>query len=635
MTENPEWLTLARSRRTAAVEWWDPEWQSMKDNHSFYAASRGKGHYTEEEIQRANNRQIALLTFNTLASKIQALAGREVVQRFEATLKGFEGDDASFAKAWSSAMHWVQDRGEFAFEDSQAFLDVFVCRMGAVEWRVDPFEDHKGRIVEDNIFPWEVAVDPSAKKQNLEDRKYLFRFRQMHLDEARAIFDSPEQHAILESIKGDSSAHYSGKEGDAISVGDIYGRPYNPDKNTVFVTHYETRDIKTRYYQDGKEIASEQVDLMREAAGGALVPGQDYEVRKGYVWRHAFLAGDQILEDLADTETNESAYGLMTCWPYKTEDGVRFFCPIDVSRDPIRWRGKMLSLWVDILAVSPKAPIIREEGVYVDEAEAKRQMPMPGGDVVVKRGVVNEKRILFGQTPRFPPVGELASVASSDLWDVLGVSRLNLGQVDDVRRAPAQSIAAIQRAGQAAFAFLYDSLKRHRRRSARVTLKMMANLFEIGDLTRVVGREHQLNLLPPSLLQRAFVPPEQGVVGPDGQPPPPTLDPEALQQILASVRLDDIVGEALKYDISVSERPDVATEAEAMFDVLPQLASTMQQNGTPLPPSIILKVFKNVGLVTESDVAEIKKFWAAQAQMQAQAAASGAAPGKSAGGEGV
>jgi len=97
------------------------------------------------------------------------------------------------------------------------------------------------------------------------------------------------------------------------------------------------------------------------------------------------------------------------------------------------------------------------------------------------------------------------------------------------------------------------------------------------------------------------------------------VDWKAYQRNFGRIDLAKVIREALRYDIVVDEGPDVATEAERLFDILPQLLGVLKDIGFPveLVPDLTIGTLKNVGLLTSEQAEEALR--RAEAMIQAQA----------------
>src|SRR5574343_181848 len=134
-----------------------------------------------------------VITFNRVDPQIDAVTGMEVNNRQETAYFPREVGDASKSEVISSAGEYLREQCEAEDEESHAFEDAIVCGLGCTETRLDYDSNPEGDLVIDRIDVGdELLWDPSARKRNLADARYVIRVKQIERSDAEALFPDHE-----------------------------------------------------------------------------------------------------------------------------------------------------------------------------------------------------------------------------------------------------------------------------------------------------------------------------------------------------------------------------------------------------------------------------------------------------------
>lgn len=510
----PDWLEQARTRRRDALDWWEDRWETMEINYRYYAGKI----FTAEQKDAAARAFKHLLEFNDYPTVVNSATGREAVNRYRPALRGRErgkkdpeiaqlleqrfgivdvADDPSVAQAMTEVIRWIEQACDADSEISDAFLDTFLCGLGNTQTYLDTMDGIDGKLKTVEVSPWDIAWDVDAKKRNMEDAMYLFAFRWVSLEEAMVMF--PKKADELAAAAEDTRFHVPEK-GRHKQIKPSYQRGesgfFNPHTYQVELTDYQFKQRTDRFvYEDPEngierdvELAHFRRELRRWRVAG--IPEPAYDRIPQWAHRRAWFAGDKNLsDDPMDLPIPRYTYSCITCYPGKSPRGTVWFCPGDLGRDPEKWRSKFLSLWLDILGSSPKAPIIMDRtAVKAHEMDAFREeLSRPEGAPVAD----NLEGIKFGPGPNYATgMQPLVEYATSGIWSSMGMSPLSAGILDDPRRAPFQTVNAVMQAGQSVYAMPFDSLRFHRRELAKKYLYYIRDYVDPKIVLRAVGHDH-------------------------------------------------------------------------------------------------------------------------------------------------
>jgi len=604
--DSNSWDTIASARRKDALDHWWPQWNRHAETWNYY---RGKI-FTPDEKRRAKADKKALLEFNDFPTIINSSTGKERVNRFRAALKGRDTgknkdpellealfsefgidesiDDPRVAQAFTEVFRWIEQGCDADDEISDAFMDAFLCGVGNTETRFDPLAGKNGKIKTEELKAWQVAWDPNATKRNMKDSSHVFSFVWVDLAVAKRMF--PKKIDVLISQADDSSNQF-----DPISRNDGNTRPYYQQVGTnpgifyqkatqqVLLTRYEVKSASPQVRFADPEDESDRLvseDEWKEInkdweERGIAGPGEDEIDRpQQWVWEQGWLAGETALTDeLEPNAIQDFQVSAITCYPHKTLTGTVWFGVGDLGKDPARWRSKMLSLAVDIIASGSKAPVYLERGAAEDPEEFRKEATRPDGMPILRAG--GAEKMKFGPQPANPmsSMGSIIDLAGGEIWSNMGLNPVSAGMVDDPRRAPFQTVNALMQANQSVYAMPFDALSFYRKGLARKYLLFVKGFVEPVTILRAVGVDHARSILESGLM---------------------TKDELTGEWIWDEEKFDQM----LEFDVVTDDVPSTPSQILAVFQVLTQtdMFTTLQAAGLQPPIDVIIDSFVAMGL---------------------------------------
>lgn len=558
-------------------------------------ANSGKGQWPGTTWQEMLNSGRQPVEFNRVGPIIDAICGLEINNRMETKYLPRTRGDAQVNERLSSLGEWARDEANAEDEESEMFRNACICGRGATETRIDFSEETTGRIVVDNLDPMECGVDPKAKKQALADRCYSWRFKDMALDDAQAMF--PDLEAVaLNATWAASISPVDGGEGNKTDYPDET-RPGLRDSiapKSVRIVQIEWWERADSYLvavpgsDQPQEISADAWALLQEQT--AKDPpeqrprGQKIERRR---YRKAFLGRASVL-DVQDIECFQINW---TTGRYDRNRGYHYGV-VRPMRDPQMLANKTLSQVLHILNTNAKGGIIVEKGVFANPRDAEKDWSNPAKTIVVNSGCSD--KIKDRTTPQIPAaLAQLQEFSLSSIRDVTGASVEMLGLAD--REQPASLEYQRRQSAMTILASLFNGLRHYRKLQGRTLLE-------------------QLKLLPPGVLVRVLIDPEVAAAEygqamaqwnlaaqqaqQQGQPPPPQPEPpgaEFLSQTKRGEAFDPAkfgLGPDMRFDVIVDEAPSSPNQKEATWaalqpfvDKLPPQAMPVVLENSPLPES--------------------------------------------------
>lgn len=434
--------------------------------------------------------------FNEMGPIIDAVSGAEIMDRQQVKYLPREVGDAGVNELLTKGADWIRDRCDADQEETEAFRDTFVCGMGWTSTRMDYDQDPEGQIIVERVDPLEMGIDPTSRKANGADARYVRRDKRM----AREVFEEafPDYAAggprslDIGSVVVDPRHRYEGGEAQEDS---------NDDE--VWITEYqwfENRSVAVVEDPEDGELVTLDMDEFDQLQKRARVHGVELQhvrqSRRRYY--RAYVAGGCILNfdekggDAEVIEDGEFTYKLITGKRDRNK-GIWYGLARPMM-DPQRWANQFMSQLLAILAASAKGGMMLETDAVEDIRQFEQSWAMPGGNTYFKPGALAKGAAQPKPATQYPAgLERLIGLAQEAIRKTTGVNPEMLGLVDREQAG----VLEHQRK-QAAYGILaafFDAFRRYRREHGRLLLKFMKYLPE-GYLVRIVGDDGLAKYVP-------------------------------------------------------------------------------------------------------------------------------------------
>lgn len=145
------------------------------------------------------------ITFNLIRRVVDAIVGTEIQHRQRILFLPRKPSNVNMSGASDLAtdsVDWAIELARGPHERSQMFRDCTIRGVGAGSYRLDYEEDPDGRLVIDRVDSMEMWWDPSARRQNLEDARWIARKRLWRREEVEEEFGK----SLADTAVGDSDS---------------------------------------------------------------------------------------------------------------------------------------------------------------------------------------------------------------------------------------------------------------------------------------------------------------------------------------------------------------------------------------------------------------------------------------------
>lgn len=422
-------------------------------------------HFTAEEKAVIRARGQAPVVYNETKSTIDWLIGTERRTRVDFTVQARnESEDAEQdAQIKTKLLKYIHDANKTEFERSAVADDVFKAGLGWLEVGIS--DDPEDEPIYTRHQSWRTMLyDSLSERRDLQDSRYLFRFRMVDLDLAIAYFPDKAQQLKAAAVSANSQNYMEWWNGRPIEdMG--YGTPM-PGKYTMYDSDAWINNLRERVML----IEAWYREPTKETTG--LGPAALDRVRMKM--RCTLMTERHIILD-QESPYKHNKFPFIPFWCYRRK---RDNAPYGVGRairGPQDSLNKRMSKVQHILAQSQ---LIAENDAFDDEImtaeEAREEFSAPNGLVLLAKGGLAKVK-----TDRQNDVAEshvrLMDSDTAIIRNAAGVTNENLG-----RDTSATSGIAVQKKadqGSVLTAEIFDNLLFGRQMEGEITISLIEQYY--------------------------------------------------------------------------------------------------------------------------------------------------------------
>ena len=534
----------------------------MAIDHDFYDNLQ----WSDEDAQEVANRGQIPIVYNDVAPMCDWMIGTERRSKVDWNVLPRTEDDVDAADAKKKTLKYVSDVNQIPFKRSRAFSDSIKVGVGWLEdgARANPGSDVLFSRYED----WRYIIwDSSGNELDLSDSRYLFRWRWVDLDIAKAMF--PDRVIQLERAAVGAQAMdeeeeefwYMGQHFQARNqAGQVIGRrSYVSDAGMVGNRRSRVRLVEGWYrlparckvcygdMYDGQEYDPKHPGMAAAVSQGATSLYDQVQMRMHVA---LFTEGDMLSWSRSPYRHDQFPFTPIWCYrrgrdrmPYGVIRRVR-----DIQEDINKRASKALF-------ILSSNQIISEEGATEDWEAMREEADRPDGVMVVRKGyrfeINRDTEMGKGQL-------EMMAMNSAKIQRTAGINDENLGRQTNAESG--EAIKARQLQGSVSTTEPFDNRRLAIQLQGQKQVSLIEQYYSEPKVIRLTGAQ-------PGQLDWVKV--NQPEIQPDG-----------------SVRwLNDIT--ATQADFVVSEQDYSGSMRQVMFETMSGIVS---RHG--IEPQLALKLMR-------------------------------------------
>lgn len=473
-------LTLEIRERYEAARSHASKWrEEAREAFDLYAGRQ----WSEQDRQKLIEQQRVPVTFNRVAILIDAVIGYEVNNRQETRYIPRTPGDAKVNELLTEAASYFRDACDAEFEESDAFRDMLISGMG---WTNDRLTDERNPdydLVRDRVDPLRMLWDPSSRKPNLEDARFVMYETNMSKAEAKALvpeWDGEYLHADwlgddVDGVPGTETPRdsYKGADSDKTATRDVRVLEYQ------YVTDEIVHIVANPMTGETRQITDSEWTALAEDEAAALSPF--HSTRRKREWKRCFMIGGEHFSK-AHPYPSGPTYHCVT--GKRDRNTGHWFGLLRALHDPQMWSNKFLSQIMHLINTSAKPGYDVEKGAIDNPQSFESKAARPGAINVFVDGALQQGRVQRREAVGLPPdLANLMTYANDSMQNVSGVNAELLGMADREQAG----VLEYQRKQSAVtlLAPLFDSFRRYRKMAGRCWLHFMQKYLTDGRLIRI------------------------------------------------------------------------------------------------------------------------------------------------------
>lgn len=208
------------------------------------------------DIEKQAARDRPSFNMNKILPALNAVANREIMNRFVAKVYGRTDEDGIWADIANEFIRWAHDQSYTEHEESMGFRSNVSSGYACMHKYWDPLAAEEGAIVDEEIPIWCMLWDSRARKQNLDDRRWHICGKYVPKEEAERVYGtlSPGGKKFFKNLFQDDSENDLNQNRTVGSAGGrwpwdtvVGGSWFNRAEEEVFIIEAEWLAIKEQF----------------------------------------------------------------------------------------------------------------------------------------------------------------------------------------------------------------------------------------------------------------------------------------------------------------------------------------------------------------------------------------------------
>jgi len=471
-----------KDKHSRLLSWFQQEMR--RQSHNRYQMALDEDYYDSiqwlpDEAAELKERGQNPTVYNEVKPTIDWLIGTERRNRVDFMVISPDGNPQSEdeAKSKTKLLKYIAEANRLEFERSRSANETFKAGLGWIEVGVSPDPEDEPIFVRSESWR-NMLYDSLGTRPDLEDSRYLFRFRIMDLDIAIAFFPDKEDQLRASCVSRDED-HYlewwNGKPMDEIDSPSAM-----PGKWAMYDTDSWAKNNRERVLL----IEAWYKDPTTETSG----LGTSAIDRVRMKMQCTVMTEKHIILD-APSPYKHNKYPFVPMWCYRRAKDNAPYGPIRTIRGPQDSLNKRMSKALFVLSTNQTIAEADAFDARIMTAEqARDELMAPDGFVLLAKGGIEKLK-----THRENDVAEghlrLAQADQATIRSASGITSENLGRDSNVTAG----IALKQKAEQGGMltAEIFDNMLLARQLEGELTLSLIEQFYNEPKIFSIEGERHK------------------------------------------------------------------------------------------------------------------------------------------------
>lgn len=470
--------TKEAEKHAKLMSWFHQEMN--RQAHNRYQMALDEDYYDSmqwmaDEAAELRDRGQNPVVYNEIKPMIDWLIGVERRTRTDFNIISAHDDSPEAdqdAKNKTKLLKYLAEANNVEFERSNAADDTFKAGLGWIEIGINPDPEDEPIYIRSESWR-NMLYDSLGPRRDLQDSRYLFRFRMVDLDIALAYFPDKEKELRAAAVMDDKDHYMEWWNGRPIEELDVFtpmpGKYAMYDSDAWSNNHRERVMLIEAWYKEPT----------KETRGGTSSID-----RIRMKMRCTIMTERHILLDV-ESPYKHNRFPFVPCWAYRRKKDNAPYGPIRPVRGPQDSLNKRMSKALFVLSTNQ---VIAERDAFdkmsMTADEVRDELRAPDGfAIVAPDGLAKIK------TNRENDVAQghlnLAQIDQSIIRNASGISSENLGRDTNITAGVALKAKADQ--GSQLTAELFDNLLFARQLEGELTLSLIEQFYDEPKIISIAG----------------------------------------------------------------------------------------------------------------------------------------------------
>jgi hypothetical protein len=467
--------------------------------------------WSADERQILQDELRPVLTFNLTKSSVDLIMGMNEDVRVQHRATPIDPTDGFLADVLNDIIAWVAENNEFELEEDGALESAVISGRGWIAIDFVPDPDRFGEIVmtEIDVPVHEVAIDPAARRSNLEDASYITWNKWMTVADFKIRYPKVGKKKLKEMLNDSpyglsESGFETARDRDYDMPRDDYRdadydreldlQYYDKQKNMIRVVHMEYWEVYDRYFAFNPEIGDfveipgkpdkEQQQAFFQEFGEPMT----FEKIRDKKVKWIQFNGDTILYD-DDSPLPFKGFSIVPMFAYRdvSKRTTNHYGIVRLMKDPQKEINKRWSQALNMLNQQVQPGIYAETDAFVDERQAEQSMKEAGAITWVNSGALTGGKLKERTVPNFPNAPMQMEQYSQDIMKkITGINPDLLGQ-DRGRQEPGVVVRLRQQQGITLLKPLFRNYNSMKKQLFKRQMAIVMEYMPDNQILRILG----------------------------------------------------------------------------------------------------------------------------------------------------